>query len=153
MTCVETVRYRPRWSQLPWLNPVVVTLVAWRDLRLGEHPAAAVLFVLSWPVLFVLLRRTGVTLAPDALHTHGLVRTRAVPWRQVDYVTTRRRLGSTMVEVRTTTGRRIRPRAPVDAILFLGDPEFYAKVDTITRYWREGVRTDEEAPAAARRAP
>ena len=141
---MDTVRYRPGWRQLPWLNPAVALWVFWVD---GAPPA--VIAALTAAMLLVLwrVRQSGVTLAPDALRAHGAFGTQAVPWPQVADVESRRHRGCHGVDVRTTAGRRLRLRAPVHVAVLAPDPDYVVKVETITRYWRAHVAPPVASPA------
>lgn len=146
---VTTVRYRPGWRQLPW--PTLLCLLP--AIRLAGHWPLRAALVLASLALVLRARAWGLTLAPDALHLHGPYRTRSIRWPQVAEIKPTRRWGSNVVEIRTTTGRRVRPRAPFDAGGFGPDPDYFAKVDTIVGYWRERAASPERTPTPAGSAP
>lgn len=133
----ETIRYRPRTRQLPWLILVApgaffASALMEEDGRTGAL-AAALLLAVAMAVELRWLSRTGVTLRPDALVLHG-IRTRVLPWAAVDWITTERELGAWIVRVRGG-GRPYRLRAPYHQAFVAPDPDFTAKARALYDYW------------------
>ena len=131
----QTIRYRPRTRQLPWL--ILVAPAGLLAGALADDTPRAVTFAGALVVLMSVelrwLSRTGVTLRPDALFLHG-IRTRVLPWAAIDWIAPERELGAWILRVRCA-GRLYRLRAPYHQAFLAPDPEFTAKARVLYDYW------------------
>ncbi|HVF03325.1 MAG TPA: hypothetical protein VNA20_00655 [Frankiaceae bacterium] len=128
----RVIRYRPRWRQLPWWN-LLFFIQPTINVLSGRLSGWWLLpLVVVYVGSLVLHRHFGVELRPDALVAYGL-RTRVIPWRQIQWIGPSRLFTEDAVGV-AYGGEVLRLRAPRHWLL-TPDPDFRAKAGMIHGYW------------------
>lgn len=132
---MQTIEYRITSSQrmfFLWIGGAITAL----GLLLLALGTVSVIQLVLGPVLigyYFLFARFGSTLSASGIRAHGLT-TQDFAWHDIADIDTTNFLGSTMVRLRLTNGRKVRLRAPVTGPL-QRDPEFGQKLATIRHWW------------------